>query len=1173
MTCVGCGADLAQEYRFCPFCGASQRPRTCARCDTDLPAGAVFCPSCGVPVAEVVQTPGPAAALSPVSERRVTSVLFADLVGYTSLAEQRDTEDVRELLSDYFEVCKTVVRRYGGTIEKFIGDAVMAVWGVPAAHEDDAERAVRAGLELVDAVAELGRRLGVGELALRAGVVTGEVSTTVGATDQGMVAGDAVNTASRVQAVARPGQVWVDEVTRTLVAAVTFADVGEHVLKGKSGPMRLFRAGAVVASVGGEHRVDGLEAPLAGRVRELRLVKELFHATEESHRPRLVVLDGQPGIGKSRLAWEFFKYVDGLSGEVMWHQGRCLSYGDGIAYWALGEALRTRLGPLDEPGPAAGVGGDALDAVLHRYVPDAAERDWLGPRVASLLGAGGGFDRDDLFAAWTRLFERLAAGSDAVTLVIDDAQHADDGLLGFLEHLLANGRAAVFVLLLARPDLIEAHPSLGGRRASVIQLEPLPEAAMGELVDGLVAGLPAPARAELVERSDGVPLYAVETVRALIDRDLVIARDGRYTVADNVELDLSQVEAPASLHALVAARLDALGAVERRVVADASVLGLSFTRDGIGALAGDVTDLDAVLESLRHKEILATETDRFAADRGQFRFVQAVVRQVAYGTLSRRDRKRRHLQVAEYLAGLDDPGDLAVVIATHLLDAADAVGGDDLETSEVRARAVGLLGAAGARACALGANADGLRLFATAIEQTGDLSVRAGLQEQAAQAAIDLSDSDAAADLARAALASRDAGENPDAAARSAGLLGEAMVRRGELSAARELVFPRYQALLDRPGTEPAQLRLLRALSLAASYAEPASRETLDLLRTHLRLAEQLRDWGQIASALSAIANVEAMAGSEHIARALLRDLVVEATARQDWRTLARARGNLADRLVAIAPAQAAEHAEAALQAASEHGLKQLAHFAMDNLALVHWTTGNWARLAEPLTAYLEGSETYDPFDLLMMMSVDLWRVRAGLPALLTQQEFAGSDDPQALGWQHHLVMLRAAQRGDLAAALRAADAGLAPEIRASLTHGDLAFLWPEATRIALDAGDHARAGRLLDIVSAMPPQEITPALAAHHLLLRGVAAAAARADPAVIEADLSSAIGAFTDYDSPPNRARAHEELGRWMVAQGRIAEAVPHLDEARAVYTRLGASAWLARLADTPVHQPAGR
>lgn len=202
-------------------------------------------------------------------------------------------------------------------------------------------------------MAELGVRLGVLELALRAGVVTGEVSTTVGARDQGMVAGDPVNTASRVQAAARPGQVWVDEATRLLTAAaVTFVDVGEHLLKGKAEPVRLFQAGAVVAAVGGQQRVDGLEAPLAGRDRELRLVKELFHATEESGRPGLVVLDGEAGIGKSRLAWEFFKYVDGLSTEVMWHQGRCLSYGDGIAYRALVEAVRARLGLLDEAGPA-----------------------------------------------------------------------------------------------------------------------------------------------------------------------------------------------------------------------------------------------------------------------------------------------------------------------------------------------------------------------------------------------------------------------------------------------------------------------------------------------------------------------------------------------------------------------------------------------------------------------------------------------------------------------------------------------------------------------------------------------------------------------------------------------------------------------------------------------------
>jgi class 3 adenylate cyclase len=279
-----------------------------------------------------------------VAERRVTSVLFGDLVGFTTLSESRDPEEVRELLSEYFAHARTVVARYGGVIEKFIGDAVMAVWGVPTAHEDDAERSVRAGLDLVAAVTLLGEQVGAPGLAMRVGVVTGEVAVTIGATAEGMVAGDAVNTAARVQAAAQPGTVWVDDSTRTLTAAaVDYVDAGEHLLKGKAEPVRLFEARTVIAAVGGAQRIDGLEAPFTGRDRQMRLIKELCHETAEEDRPRLVLVTGAAGVGKSRLAWEFEKYVDGLSTVFAWHRGRCLSYGEGVAFWAVAEVVRARL--------------------------------------------------------------------------------------------------------------------------------------------------------------------------------------------------------------------------------------------------------------------------------------------------------------------------------------------------------------------------------------------------------------------------------------------------------------------------------------------------------------------------------------------------------------------------------------------------------------------------------------------------------------------------------------------------------------------------------------------------------------------------------------------------------------------------------------------------------------
>ena len=404
-------------------------------------------------------------------------------------------------MSRYFEVARTVIVRYGGAVEKFIGDAVMAVWGTPSATEQDAERAVRAALDLIDAVEQLGSEAEVPGLAARAGVVTGAVAVTVGASGEGMVAGDAVNTAARVQATAEPGAVLVDEGTwRVAQAAVAFTPTGDHVLKGKAEPVPLWRADRVLANVGGVQRIDGLEAPFVGRDSELRLVKELFHSCEQRRAPRLVSVIGAAGVGKSRLGWEFEKYIDGLAATVRWHRGRCLSYGDGVAFWALAEMVRQRLQIAEED--STQVAADKLNAGLERWLSDPAEREYVHPRLSQLLGVDTSGDgshqlaREELFAGWRLFFERLAA-TTPVVMVLEDLQHADAGLLDFLEHLLDWTRdVPVFVLTLARPELEARRPGWGtGRRnSSALTLDPLDNAAMHVLLDGLVPGMPAAAR-------------------------------------------------------------------------------------------------------------------------------------------------------------------------------------------------------------------------------------------------------------------------------------------------------------------------------------------------------------------------------------------------------------------------------------------------------------------------------------------------------------------------------------------------------------------------------------------------------------------------------------------------------------------------------------------------------
>jgi class 3 adenylate cyclase/tetratricopeptide (TPR) repeat protein len=844
MVCARCGSANEPECKFCTECGTSLTAG-CPSCGSSNRPGSKFCGSCGqVLTSDAVPTQR-AEEPAGIAQRRVVSVLFADLVGFTTVSQHRDAEDVREMLTRYFDAARIAVERHGGVVEKFIGDAVMAVWGTETAHEDDAERAVRAALEVLEVVAGLGSDLGL-PLAARAGVLTGEAAVTVGATGQGMVAGDLVNTASRLQSAAEPGTVLVGEETyRASVDAVAFEPRGEIDVKGRDEPVAIWRALRVVGQRGGGGRAGRPEPPFTGRAEELRLVKELLHVTARERRARLVSITGIGGIGKSRLAWEFEKYVDGLSDDVFWHQGRCPAYGDGVTFWALGEMvrMRARIAETDAPDVARRKLADMLD----RYLPDVDERAWVEPRFAHLLGlddAPAG-SQEELFSAWRTLFERVAEHG-VTALVFEDVHWADPGLLDFIESIPEWSRnSGILVVTLARPELLDKRPNWGAgqRNYTALHLDALDDLAMTNLVAGFVHGLSDDDGQRIVARAEGVPLYAVETIRMLADSEVLAVDGAHYSLVG----DIGALDVPGSLHALIAARLDVLPADDRDLLRDASVLGTSFTPGGLATIRDEAAeDLELRLRALVRKEFLLQDTDPRSPERGQYAFLQALIREVAYGTLSKADRRRKHLAVAAHFESIGDE-ELVGVVASHYLEALRSTP-DGPEAEELARTAGERVTRAARRALSLGSPEQALSFAEQALELTPERE-RAPLLELAGVAGHQAGQASRAVAHLESAAEMYEAAGNLEAVARAAAHMSLPMSILGRNTEARE--------------------RLLRARTLLPSDAEAAVRAEL-----HIRLCQAMSFMGDRERALDYIE--VALAEAE---RGGLMDLLTEGLA------------------------------------------------------------------------------------------------------------------------------------------------------------------------------------------------------------------------------------------------------------------------------------------------------
>ena len=1143
MVCGACGSPNPGNRKFCGECGA-RLATACPTCGAVLDAGQKFCGECGSLVAQPAAGPVPAVKpaaepplappAGPQAERRLVTVLFADLVGFTPFSEERDSEDVRETLTRYFDLASVVVARYGGTIEKFIGDAVMAVWGTPTAREDDAERAVRAALELLDAVGTLG-----GGLSARAGLLTGEAAVTLGATNQGMVAGDLVNTAARLQSAAPPDAVLVGEATyRASAPRSRFEPAGEQSLKGKQAPVAAWRAIRVVAERGGRGRADLLEAPFVGRDDELRLLKDLFHATSREGRARLISVTGPAGIGKSRLAWEFEKYLDGLVEPVWWHHGRSPAYGQGITFWALGEMVRSRCG-LEEGADDATTRARVTD-MLAAHVPSQSERAWIEPALLTLLGVQGTVvAADELFARWRLLFERLSA-TGIVVMVFEDLHWADPGTLDFIDHMLDWAKAIpILIVTLARPELLAQRPDFGvGRRSfASIALEPLPEPAVRALLAGLVPDLPAEAVRRIVARAEGIPLYAVETVRMLLAEGRLVLRDGTYAVAG----DITALSVPETLTALIAARLDALDATDRSLILDAAVLGQRFTLDALAAVSGlDPAVLEPRLRGLVRRELLALEADPRSPERGQYGFVQALIREVAYNTLAKRDRKERHLAAARHFESIGSD-ELSGALARHYLAAHEnAPDGAEADALAVQARIT--LRAAGDRALALGSWLQATELLRSALTVTTADEERAEILERLGDAAVGAAHAVEAVEPYESAAAIHAAQGRPSAAARLLARVGQTLVsikRHGEALERLDEAVAMYEGVVGR-----AEMAALRSQQARALYFLGEARRSVEIADAVLEVAEHEALVAVLADTLITKASALGTLGRPREADALF-DLGIR-LAEERGTQYTRLRG-IQNRTVAASERDAVAalaQTQAGLAIARQLGAESFLRNFVSNLGYVGYRTGDFDLVERELAAALEWRS--DPADEAMiidnLISVRIARGQDAAPLLHRMEEIAGSpDNPTLHGlYLDTLAMLDEQQGRYREAADRWREAmGGSPEMEPQS--------WGRVARALLWAGDAAGASALAEayaeVAATMPivaasgrsiragaawmldrrPDAIGQFLEAHDALL----AVGARWDAAMVALDAGYA-GAAGDatVDRLLDEARAFLEL-----------------------------------------------
>ena len=820
------------------------RDVSCERCGRDNPQGFRFCGACGAPLL--------AGWRSLDEERKVVSALFCDVVGSTERAEAVDPEDVRRVLQPYYRHVRGELARFGGTVEKFIGDAVCGLFGAPRSHGDDPERAVRAALAVRDTIADLNEADPELDLHVRLGVATGEALVALDARSsegEGMAWGDVMNTAQRLQSAAPIDAILVDEATYLATRGAIRYGAAEPInARGKARPIVVWQALAPVARPGTDVAQLGGE-PLVARAHELSALLDALERVERQQRPELVTVVGEPGIGKSRLVLELFRQVDLAPTLVTWRQARSSPFGDGFTYWALSEIVKAHAGILETDSAAAAT--EKLSGAVQQVVTDGADAQRIEAQLRSLVGIGDlgepqGSHRHAAFAAWRRFLEAIADLGPLV-LVFEDIQWADSGLLDFIEHVLdwAPG-APILIVCTARPELAELRPTWSDARetAATLTLPPLSSEEIRELVGELRPEPGGPDRREVVvETAAGNPLFAVEFARVLVD-----SPDYRPTTE--------------SVQAVIAARLDALSPDDKLLLQDAAVVGCVVWAGVLAQIAGRPRRrVDAMLGDLVRKEFLSPESASSVEGEPEFRFRHLLVRDVAYDQIPRRRRGEVHRRVATWLESLspDRTGDRAEMVAVHYLSAYEYALATRSGTAELVEGARIALRDAGDRALSLNAFAAAERHFAAAVDLWPDddpelpsLLLRLGTARY-------YGDNGGDDELARAENLLSAAGD-PESAATAAILLANLAQLRAEPN---ERFFEHaHRALTLVEGREPSQAKIEVCLDLAVFLALAAEQErAIGFARDALHDAETLGLIELQARALAVIGAARGLAG------------------------------------------------------------------------------------------------------------------------------------------------------------------------------------------------------------------------------------------------------------------------------------------------------------------------